>query len=854
MDPELKKIGPYEIQDVIGSGGMGVVYRAVQPALKRFVAIKILPANLARNKEFVERFLREARSVAALDHPSIVTIYDIGQSEGAYYFVMKFLVGDTLDEYIEEEGRLPLDRALLFAGQLADALGTAHESGVIHRDVKPANIIVDPREKKVVLTDFGIALTLEETRLTRPGTMFGSPIYIAPEQLEGDDVDHRADFYSLGSVLYQMLAGQPPYEADMPMAILHQRIKDPEKSVREINPEVPRAVDRLVMRMMARNPDDRPQTAAEVLEALRVVGEQPDEPLSVDEPLVVTPPEEEPPAYEPPPTVAVGGLELPTETGETVLPLEPVEELPAADAVHGAPRPGLAKRFGVRRIILAWIGAMAILLAVLLVVVWWNRDTGPVTLEEGQQSARLIPPGDGEEAAGETAVDEAVGEAGEIAGDIGDTPAGTEKSLPEKSAEKETGLPAGKAVRTTEPAAVGGKPALAEVEDESAKGERAVRPTEVTSQEPAQQKEVEQPPVSAPVQTIPEVISEAEVTEQEPDLPVIGKENVTEGEENETVAESTPDEALADEAELAGLATRIDRGVTAGTVEGLEDAGQALTRFRELAPEDSRLERHTTLFDDAEKRLWQSRGITRGFSIGPGVEMEFVWVPPGTFRMGTVTQKKSTHTAEGPKHTVVISQGFWLGTYEVTQAQWEKVMGRNPSNFKGADRPVDRISWNDAQAFVAKLNSSAGAGRFRLPTEAEWEYVCRAGTARSFFGGEINTVGCKYEAHLAPWAWYCHNSEDRTHPVGSRKPNAWGFYDMHGNVGEWCSDYYDRNYYEYSAIRNPRGPDKGKTRVLRGGGWDFRAWDCRSAYRGNYRPTANNNSFGLRLVRTRTAD
>ncbi len=375
MAPERKKIGPYEIQGVIGSGGMGVVYRAVQPALKRYVAIKVLPANLAQNKEFVERFLREARSVAALDHPGIVTIYDIGQCEGAYYFVMKLLVGDTLEEYIAEEGRLPLDKALFFAGQLADALGTAHQSGVIHRDVKPANIIVDPRGEKVVLTDFGIALTLEETRLTRPGTMFGSPIYIAPEQLEDDDVDHRADFYSLGSVLFQMLAGCPPYDADMPVAILHQRISDPEKSVRDINPEVPPAVDRLVSRLMARNPDDRYQSAGELLEALQRLREQPDEPLEEDE---------TPAADEPPPTMAVGAVEPVAPVDQTALAVTPPDAPAAAEVVSPPlpepparpepPRPGLTERFGMRRIILAWIGAMAILLAILLVVVWWTRD------------------------------------------------------------------------------------------------------------------------------------------------------------------------------------------------------------------------------------------------------------------------------------------------------------------------------------------------------------------------------------------------------------------------------------------------------------------------------------------------
>jgi len=910
MGNDPKTIGPYEIQGVIGSGGMGVVYRAVQPSLKRFVAIKVLPAHLAENREFVERFMREARSVAALDHPSIVSIYDIGESDGAYYFVMKFLVGDTLHEYIEEEGRLPLDRALLFAEQLADALGTAHESGVIHRDVKPANIIVDPRETRVALTDFGIALTLEETRLTQPGTMFGSPIYIAPEQLEGGDVDHRADFYSLGSVLYQMLAGVPPYQAEMPVAILHQRISDPERSVREINPEVPVAVDSLVRRMMARDPDERPGSAAELLEEIRRLRAAPDEPL--DEPAPATADDDE--AM---PTVALGAIDLPADEGPagdtggftvaaggghgpqapqpppTAPPVPPEVDAAAlstgAEAATTAPPAGLKMFFGSRRVILGWIGAMAVLLVGLMLIIWWSgrSDVPPERRADlsGAEQAGVDTAAEGESLVD---VDSEDGQAEPGETESGEGAAADDEETP-----------------TTKPPAAS-TAAIQEKDDDadaSATGEeptaeKPARPTEVG---PSGSVETETPPPvkrTPPRRPAPPAVSEAEMAEaltgarqarrtaeeagaaqHAPGLWASAVAKLEEGTAHgskkelvlekrsyeearqlfvqaaETAGEETArqaEAALADQQELGGLKTSVEQGIAAGTMAGLEDAGQALARYREIAPEDEGLERLALRHEEAEKRFWQSHGITRSFTVASGVEMEFIWVPPGTFRMGTVEKKRMDRTDESPKHTVVISRGFWLGKYEVTQSQWQAVMGGNPSSFKSPDRPVDSVSWNDAQAFLGKLNAGAGGVTYRLPTEAEWEFTCRAGTSRSFYAGEINVVGCENEDNLSPYGWYCYNSSNETHPVGRKKPNGWGFHDMHGNVGEWCADRYDKNYYEYSPTRDPKGPDSGKTRVLRGGGWDFRAWDCRSAYRGNYRPGANNNSFGLRIVREAT--
>ena len=192
------------------------------------------------------------------------------------------------------------------------------------------------------------------------------------------------------------------------------------------------------------------------------------------------------------------------------------------------------------------------------------------------------------------------------------------------------------------------------------------------------------------------------------------------------------------------------------------------------------------------------------------IGMEFVLIPAGTFMMGLPDSDPDSARDEKPAHQVTLSQAFYLGKYPVTQAQWEAVMGTNPSRFKGAGRPVERVSWNDVQAFMQKLNEREGVDHYRLPTEAQWEYACRAGSStRYHFGDDA--------ARLGDYAWYDENSDDQTHPVGQKQPNAWGLYDMHGNVWEWVQDWYAG--YTANPMTDPIGPTSGAVRVLRGGFW-----------------------------------
>ncbi len=237
--------------------------------------------------------------------------------------------------------------------------------------------------------------------------------------------------------------------------------------------------------------------------------------------------------------------------------------------------------------------------------------------------------------------------------------------------------------------------------------------------------------------------------------------------------------------------------------------------------------------------------------LGKGIKLELVLIPAGEFMMGSPDSDKDSFKWEKPQHRVRVTKPFYLGKYLVTQEQWEAVMGKNPSQFKSPKNPVERVSWDDCQRFLGKLNakSAAGGGKFQLPTEAQWEYACRAGsTTRYCFGDNKSALG--------EYAWYEANSgrdlhlDHKTHPVGEKKPNAWGLYDVHGNVFEWCADWYDDNedYYAGSPTDDPPGPTTGSARVLRGGSYAHGAEECRSANNGNHSPGHRENFMGLRVA------
>jgi len=252
-----ERIGHYRIVSELGRGGMGVVYKAHEESLNRFVAIKVLGSHVAEDPSYVQRFVREAQSAARLNHPNIVQIYSISEDDGQHFFVMEYVSGTSLQQIIKTEGKIDITRAETIVLQAAAGLQAAHEQGIIHRDIKPANLMIDNRGL-VKIADFGLALPMGATaRLTATGMVMGSPGYLSPEQCKNEGVDHRTDIYSLGVTLFEALTGRIPFEADSPLALIRQIVDVEPPDVCQLNPEVSDATRAILSRMMAKDPADR---------------------------------------------------------------------------------------------------------------------------------------------------------------------------------------------------------------------------------------------------------------------------------------------------------------------------------------------------------------------------------------------------------------------------------------------------------------------------------------------------------------------------------------------------------------------------------------------------------------------
>jgi len=254
------KINRFILNAEIGRGGMGIVYRATDPALKRPVAIKVLAAHLGADPDALARFQREAESIAALKHSHIAMVYEFGEFDHRPYIAMEWLAGQTLKSLLEKEGALPLERSLQLLAQLTDALDYAHRRGVIHRDLKPANIMIDADDQATIV-DFGLAWLESAASITASGSILGTPRYMSPEQIEGKTVDNRADLYSLAIIFYEMLAGSPPFDAPSPMSLLHKQVFNEPPPITEVNPAVPVSIEATLTQALNKNPDERFQSA-----------------------------------------------------------------------------------------------------------------------------------------------------------------------------------------------------------------------------------------------------------------------------------------------------------------------------------------------------------------------------------------------------------------------------------------------------------------------------------------------------------------------------------------------------------------------------------------------------------------
>ena len=347
----------YRVESLLGRGGMSVVYLAEHVSLGRKVALKVLASPLAHDPSFRERFMRESQRAAGLDHPNVIPIYDAGEvdggdADGLLYIAMRYVDGPDLRSLLRREGHLGVGRTLYMLEQVASALDVAHDSDLIHRDVKPSNILIAEPSEHVYLTDFGVAKQSTAPDLTRTGIFVGTIEYAAPEQIEGLTLDRRTDVYALGCVLYECLAGRPPFERDAEVAVMHAHLTSPPPRLTEVRPDLPKELDRVVARAMAKSRDERFATAPELVDAAHAIlrrsptashpvaagYEEPAAAISVDGSGEV----DLPVAETPPPLPAAPRVEAPlAEPAESAAASTPPPDPPGGRRTPSMPRWGL---------------------------------------------------------------------------------------------------------------------------------------------------------------------------------------------------------------------------------------------------------------------------------------------------------------------------------------------------------------------------------------------------------------------------------------------------------------------------------------------------------------------------------
>jgi len=636
--PVPSTFGRYELQQHIGEGGMGTVYLALDRQLDRRVALKIPHFKSKEPKTIIDRFYREARVAARIEHPNICRVYDVGECNGNHYLTMEFIEGTSLSKMLSAEHPWPLFNAAALVRKIALAVHILHENKVIHRDLKPSNILLRPSGEPVLM-DFGLARSVspDGERFTAEGEFMGTPAYMSPEQANADstvELGPPTDIYSLGVILYEMVTGQLPFKGNTTQ-ILVQLVTNLARPPSNLRKELPAAFDDVCLKALSKRPEERYVSAQAFAEALL--------------PFLI------------PSTTRVGGMA--TIAGGTVAD----SPLPFVMPVTQPP-PHVAATLHTGLV----------------------NSSAPTT-SGIQQSATLPPP---------------------------PQPAG----LPELP--RPRGLPA-----------------------------------------------------------------------------IVGMMSMV---------------------FLLAIVWTWSIRWSLGYLAATEETSQLTPTFVATKTTDTRN------------------------SVG----MELVLIERGRFQMGT---PNSPPNSDERDHTVVLTESFYMGAYEVTQEEYERVIGHNRAVFPSltagnAKYPVHSVTWDEAVLFCEKLSAlptEQQAGRkYRLPTEAEWEYACRA---------HSTTLWHCPESELSASAWTATNSENQAHPVGQKKANAFGLHDMHGNVWEWCSDWY-KEYPENPLLVNPLGPERSdlNRRVLRGGGWKSSAADCRSARRFADDPKVRDSLIGFRVVAYRT--
>lgn len=614
---ESLAFGKYIIQEKLGAGGMGQVYKAYHPEDAKLVAIKVILPQGKLDAESVKRFEREVKASEKLVHPNIIAVLDSGSSKGSLFMVMELIQGKDLFELINEKGKLAIKEAVAYIIQAARALEHAHANGVIHRDIKPANLIADS-QGLLKLVDMGLAKFRTEgseqivSMLTNNTAIMGSADFMSPEQtVSTKNVDVRSDIYSLGASFYFLLTAKVMYPQKATFSKLISHRQAPISSLKFMRPEVSQKLDNIYTKMVAKKVEDRYQSMTELILDLEALGKESTIQNLLKQDAVLNP-------------FQVNGVNFLDLDDNSIKPIK---------------RAGI---FSNRKISLFCAGLL-VLVGLLFVILFIPKITlvkNDLNNTNDAQDAFLEPPFDFNQA---------------------------------------------------------------------------------------------------------------------------------------------------------------------------QEAQQSLAKTLGLAVETS-------------------------VDLGRGVNLAMILIPQGKFIMGSPLLELG-HKDDELQHQVVFSRPYSVGKYEVTQEQWEAVMGDNPSQTKGAKLPVTNISWNDCQNFISKLNAKTESN-YRLPTEAEWEYACRSGAKFAY------SVGDKITKNDANYG----NVKGGVKPVGSYIPNAFGLYDMHGNVWEFCSDWYGA--YSASKSLDPMGVKNGTDHVLRGGSFFVDGLLLRSSTRDFVAPDFYNVVIGFRLVKS----
>jgi formylglycine-generating enzyme required for sulfatase activity/serine/threonine protein kinase len=812
----LGRLGHYEVLEVLGQGGFGIVVKAFDEMLHRVVAIKVMSMQLAATSPARKRFLREARSAAAIRHENVVDIHAV-EEQPIPYLVMEYVAGETLQQKLDRVGPLDVPEVLRIGQQVAGGLAAAHDLGLVHRDIKPSNILLENGvEPRVKITDFGLARAADDASLTQSGLIAGTPMYMAPEQAQGEAIDQRADLFSLGSVLYVMCSGRPPFRASTTLAVLKRVAEDTPRPIQEIIPEVPEWLCAIVARLHAKKPEARFASAKEVAELLAGHLAELHQHGSV-QPLLNVPrtATELAPAVRKPVSSARPQAR---ETPESGSPPDPQLLFGLWGArTNGKPRPRSPVLLAVAMaLILGLIGFL------LLQGFWPPRGELPPVPKAPPVVFRV----EANQVWQDTGVDVVEGQVVVL------DPQGTWRKGQQTCS-------AGGLERAAKERAVWTEGApllclLARVGDEPA-------PT------PVRQREFFKPKRSG------------RLFVQANDLDL-------EGNNDGLQLTITGGLRLGDAAPPPGLTA----------VQAADRDWQPLLARTEapgVKPEQVREE----VFDYCQKyagtfQAFRAGLLLRKLPLVNSIGMKLAPIPPGKFLMGSPDDEAGREAHEGPQHEVVITRPFYIGVYNVTVGQFKafvKEKGyqteaetsggayrlfpdgdwkndpeanwQNPGFEQTDDHPVVCVSWYDAKAFCDWLSDKEGK-QYALPTEARWEHSCRAGSRTKFSFGDD-------DQELVQYAWYNANAQMKTHPVGQKKPNAWGLYDMHGNVWQWTADWYGGDYYQKSPKEDPPGPSAGGSRVLRGGDWYGVAGDCRAARRrGLHAPSGRNTHIGFRVV------